>query len=365
MPPKDTIFLHIGMHKTASTSIQVSLHGFTDGTTRYARLGAPNHSVALLRLFDDALVGNTRTRANIGGRDEAVRAKVRARKAMRKNLRSRERNLIMSGEGLSGMSAEGITRMQEHLAPHCREIRVLAYVRDPAGFAPSAWQQRIKGGLSDFQVPKPKYRSRFEAYIDVFGHAAVEFVPFAPQAFRNGCIITDFCDRVGIDVSGIERHHVGSSISAEAAALLMIWNRQQEKVTKRTRSASVVLRSVLTEAFPGNFRFAPELIASRLDRADCDWMEAQAGFFLTDPAPSSASSEGSGSSKTVVIGTEDDLMAVAQDAVPQLETLLRDRGIAVPPEQTPDVMIKALSAGLPSSKTETQAAKANRRRVLG
>ncbi|MCA0873439.1 hypothetical protein LCL97_21625 [Seohaeicola saemankumensis] len=356
MPPKDTIFLHIGMHKTASTSIQVSLRQLADGTTRYARLGAPNHSVALLRMFDDALVAKARARAAEDD-DGGAGARDRVAAALEDSLQSPERNLILSGEGLTRMSPEGIARMQAYLAPRCREIRVLAYVRDPAGFAPSAWQQRIKGGLPDFRVPTPNYRARFEGFIDVFGRAAVEFVRFAPKSFRNGCIITDFCDRVGVDVSQIERHHVGSSMSGEAAALLMLWNRQQKRVTPRTRAASTSLQAVLKEAFPGKFSFSPELIAAHLDQADCDWMEAQAGFALADPANPAASG--------AVIGGEDDLMALARGAVPRLEALLDGRGIAAPAEATPEALIGALSAGLPTSRAATRAAKASRRRVSG
>ena len=48
---KDTVILHIGMAKTATTSIQTGLKGFTDGETRYARLGSSNHSIPLITAF--------------------------------------------------------------------------------------------------------------------------------------------------------------------------------------------------------------------------------------------------------------------------------------------------------------------------
>ena len=44
--------IHIGMHKTGSTSIQRSLQGYRDDRFQYARLGkTANHSLAMYSLF--------------------------------------------------------------------------------------------------------------------------------------------------------------------------------------------------------------------------------------------------------------------------------------------------------------------------
>lgn len=48
---KDVVWLHIGPHKTGSSAIQKALQDYDDGTTRVARLGRPNHSIALTAAF--------------------------------------------------------------------------------------------------------------------------------------------------------------------------------------------------------------------------------------------------------------------------------------------------------------------------
>jgi len=45
------VILHIGQHKTGSTSIQFNLQDFDDGKSRYAQLGHPNHSVPLFTFY--------------------------------------------------------------------------------------------------------------------------------------------------------------------------------------------------------------------------------------------------------------------------------------------------------------------------
>ena len=41
------VILHIGVHKTGTSSIQNALHRFDDGGTFYAQLGNNNHSAVM------------------------------------------------------------------------------------------------------------------------------------------------------------------------------------------------------------------------------------------------------------------------------------------------------------------------------
>lgn len=47
------VILHIGMHKTGTSSIQDCLASFDDGTTRYAQFGVANHSIPMTTIFAD------------------------------------------------------------------------------------------------------------------------------------------------------------------------------------------------------------------------------------------------------------------------------------------------------------------------
>ena len=48
----DEVLIHIGMHKTGSTSIQASIKDYNDGVSAYASLGDENHSVLIYTGFD-------------------------------------------------------------------------------------------------------------------------------------------------------------------------------------------------------------------------------------------------------------------------------------------------------------------------
>ena len=223
---KDTVILHIGMAKTATTSIQTGLKGFTDGDTRYARLGSSNHSIPLITAFRKDPSRHLYYVKR--GMDQATVKKVgiEIREKLLREMQSPERNLVFSGEELCRLTPGEVRRMKTFMDPHCGRFRVLAYIREPLGFASSVYQQVARHRqITELSVPVPHYRRWFAKYIEIFGRQTVEFVLFDPATFRDACIITDFCDRVGIAANRIAKSTRNQSLSTEAVALLVDWNR--------------------------------------------------------------------------------------------------------------------------------------------
>lgn len=318
---KQTIVLHIGMHKTATTSIQNSLAGFTDGTTRYARLGAANHSIPLIT----ALASDPHTHRHFSqrGLNEADVSPLRkaARVRLGRELDSPEPRLILSGEALTDLSPKDMRILARYLGRHADTVHVIAYIREPVGFASSAYQQRIKGGRKNFAVPSPNYRKRFRKVLRVFDGHRVEFVSFEPKTFRNVCIITDFCDRVGVDADQVPKINGNESLSPEAVALLLSLNSSGQT----TVGSPVHLRAreelieALRPAFPGKFAFDAALIRRTVNKADCAWMEEQAGFKLPLPA-----------SNRTGIRRKEDLNALLESTRGPLEDLLTTQNVPLP-----------------------------------
>lgn len=338
MHQKDTIFLHIGMHKTATTSIQSSLDGFSDGVTRYARMGRQNHSVAMISAF-----GTEPQRhhffSNRGlGADDVTAMRTAARNGLARELASPERNLILSGEAMVDLPRGDLESMRLYLEEKAAHLRVMAYVREPVGFAASAFQQQLKGRRAAYDVPLPKYRNRFARFLQAFGRNRVEFFPFDVAGFRNQCIITDFCDRVGIDADQVPRKRRNESLSPTVVALLLDWNRDQVKGqgSPARLAARRALVEALRKAFPGKFAFDPSVVAARIDPEDCAWMEARAGFALPAPPPAPADA---------VTGPED-LAARASASGPALAALLAEHGLEPPRDAPAPALLDALYAHL-------------------
>jgi len=152
-----TCFLHLGLHKTASSSFQQTcasnrkllgkqgLHYplFACEYSRPKRLKINNHSVPLRCLYDQNPKNyHINKRWKINRLDEAIRD---YDAQLTKALES-EASIILSGEGLSLLSGKALSQLLERIRARGFEIRPLALVRSPLDYAHSIAQQLIRGG---------------------------------------------------------------------------------------------------------------------------------------------------------------------------------------------------------------------------
>ena len=198
-------FIHIGMHKTGSSSIQES---FFNSRERLLSRGinylslAANHSGSMYTLFSEhahAYRPNLRR-----GADTPEKAAIR-REAIRGDLiRELEGNksakFIVSGEDLSRLRLAEVTRLRDTLLPHASGFTIIIYVREPYSFLSSAVQQRVQRGFSFDQIWRephlPNYRARIEPYIAAFGRENVDIRMF-PPIDCGGDVVRDFVAAIG------------------------------------------------------------------------------------------------------------------------------------------------------------------------
>ncbi|MDJ0630830.1 MAG: hypothetical protein QNJ44_21415 [Rhodobacter sp.] len=176
--------LHVGFHKTASTSIQETLSqnrrvlrnaGWSYAKfTRFGR-DASNHSVPLITLFDE---NSGKLGINLSAGD-ALEAEYRRYSAeLDQNLRS-DLPLILSGEGASTLNKKGLYRLRQRFADRGWQLRVIAFIRAPTPLLHSTAAQIVKGGSAGVLQKAPlanRLSRRIDAVRAVFPDA--EFYPF-------------------------------------------------------------------------------------------------------------------------------------------------------------------------------------------
>jgi len=339
-PAKD-IVLHIGMAKSGSTAIQTALNGYRDGTTRYARLGR-NHSVPMHTIF---AAEPAQHKFHVRhGHDAATVAALREKHMtrLRRDLSTGPPRLILSGEGMSQMDAPDVAAMKRGLDPWCCSYRIIAYLRDPAGFMASHYQQLLKFGRCDFDITPPCYRAMFQAYVDLFEPGCIDWVRFDPAGFAQGSVVMDFAARLGLDHSRIDDVRANTSLSAEAAGLLLHWNLRGGAALGTpalVRARGLTVRQ-LAAWFPGRFGLTPDVTEQALDQDDLRWMEEQAGFALTARLVTD-SEDG--------IGSQADLLDAGAGAATSLGARLRDVGLEPGPPD-PAALVARLHAALLSGE---------------
>lgn len=333
---KQTLWLHIGPHKTGTTSIQNALDGYDDGATRYARLGLPNHSIALTCAFGIDLKDNA-TLGRFGiPFEEAGDIGADVRQVLAEELSTPGHTLILSGEGMSVFGPQDFGALADFVRPFVHRTRVLAYARDPLSRLSSMVQQVVRVGTLDLATLSLSYRSQLEAALTTFGKDNMAVKRFDTSLFPGGSPVADFCQSVGADPTGREDVHARTGVSRDVIGLLHRWNQTEAAVqgsTERFRARTRLI-NVLSRTFPGRFRLAPAYARSLLPPDDLEWLRDEIGIDFTGALDGAEDLAGD-------VGSIDDLGLVSAETHKRLAALARNRG--VPPG---DGSIEAIMSAL-------------------
>jgi len=317
------VLLHLGMHKTGSTSIQAVWNGYKDERIEYASMGLPNHSLVLQRAFLDGKAAN-RVYKNS---DEAKRPKQHgaAVQKLESVLTGTSRSVILSAESLFRFEAGACQRCASFLRRHVDRIDSLLYVRAPESFARSVFQERLKKGEASFDLRHiiPAYKARALNWAEALG-AEPTYVMFDRSTLHEGDVVADFGMRAGLDLGWAKsRAHLqnrNTSLSAEAMAALYVLrhklgappSHEEERVRQRR------LIEVLGGFGSQRYDFGRDLMQAALDERaeDIAWIEGRLGRSF----PSETVKD------PVVFGSERDILEYGEAQAGALRDYLRGQG---------------------------------------
>jgi hypothetical protein len=200
-----TFYVHIGVYKTGSTSIQNTLFNnrekLLENGINYLSI-EPNHSPMFFSLFAREPHEDLR---NIMRRMDTPEKAAAFNDAIKRKLRdefskNKSPKMVISAEGLSTVY-NGAEQLKELLDPHASAYRIIVYVRDPYEYTSSATFQRLKEGLAlndpSRRLAIPEYKSWLWKYVCVFGRQNVDFRIFDSSRFVGGELLPDFLAAIG------------------------------------------------------------------------------------------------------------------------------------------------------------------------
>lgn len=220
------VFLHIGLHKTGSSSIQQSLRFYDDGSTFYAELGVANHSEPLISVFSSNYL-EYRNFIIQGFNQKKIKDLRKTTLSKLTSQISKDRNqMILSGEDLSDLKEDDIKKLIEFFNEKNIELVVIAYLRNPRDWRKSIFQQKIKGGESNIKLAFVKnFRliKRLKRFQSVFGSSKIIIKDFNKSELKNGCVVEDFCSELKINPPN-QIINANESLSLPAIKLLFLFN---------------------------------------------------------------------------------------------------------------------------------------------
>lgn len=283
-----TCYLHLGMPKTGSSSIQEAFYGYSDPTLMYAKLKEKNHGFPLAAAFSD----NPQNLREFRWR-ETPPIKIKARVARMKNqieeACSGTKSVIFSAEAvIDQLNPSEFSGLVQKMKTHFDRVVAIAYVRPLGSLASSQMQQRIRMGLREFKLPAPNYRKRFEPVLNVVPKEDCIFVRFDREDLIGGDIVEDFAHRMSLESAPKSDTVTNESLSAEALGALYAFNRfcaPALRLRYRTKMRRELERSLL-QVGSTKFGLSQDIVSAHVEkhRADIDWIEDVCGFNVTGSA---------------------------------------------------------------------------------
>lgn len=328
-------WLHIGMHKTGTTSLQANLKRIgSTAAWEYICIGGKLHMNTPFHAMFATNPFHYHWFHKQGISPEALAEKganLRERLAEAISTSPSE-TIIMSAEALPLVDKAGVQRIKEFLDPLFDEIRVIGYVRPPISYKISIFQEMVKGGRSTLELDKIKlnYRRKFEKFDQVFGRDNVILRKFDPATFANGCTVSDFFATIGLappERSTIKR--ANESMTQGACGILYAYRKFGPGYGSGPGvvAENLQLIKVLTAMKGPKFAAARTMAAAglELETADIRWMETRLGTGLTE---SSKGDDG--------ITCENDLLRVSRETLDQfVMRFQRIQETKIPPERIP------------------------------
>lgn len=219
------VILHVGMHKTGTSSIQASLASYDDGTTVYAQLEVPNHSIPITTVFADDPESYHIWKSQGASPDLVRQRKNLYSYLLNRHLRdsTRER-LIISAEDIGNLTYDEQRRLIDYFRSRDLDLKVICLTRDPRSLMSSLVQQHIRGGIAPLGEFRLDYRAYLKCFYDNLPHDRIIVRDFEAMTGAHGDVVRAFSILARIRPEHSAATRENESLSADAARLVFRFN---------------------------------------------------------------------------------------------------------------------------------------------
>lgn len=295
------LFLHIGLHKTASSSFQhtcaANRTSLLKQDLHYPLFDCPegnqqeinNHSIPLFSLYTTK---PERYPVHLRWGIQDIQAVNNAYQKQLEQALNQNHDLLLSGEDVASLEADELQKLLGDLRDCGRELIAFACVRSPYAFHCSQVQQQVKDGVAMNPVGLCPQRHRISKLKQVFGKS-LHWIPFTEACRHPQGPVGHFLKFCGIDPTTITIHNCNEGRSAELVRIQNLLNHHQPRI----RDGALNPQHIRLRPFQGSrFLLQPKELAELTDHLNTEnaALEELLGPGFGDPErPTSSSSFGS------------------------------------------------------------------------
>ena len=235
---KKTIFLHIGLEKTGTTSIQNFLFNNAEQLQKISIfyptvLGENQTSLCIYS-------GQTKYIESLASENREIQIKKDLPQTIKSIINNFEKsnckNLVFSNEHLSSRlkNANDIKNLKELFAPYSYHVKIVMYVRNQVDLLESLYFEGIKDGgknrlcdwANNFTYFELDYMQMLEKWESVFGKDSIMVKLFDRSILKNGDAVDDFLDLLSIenDEKFIRSNNQNISLGYKSMEFMRMYN---------------------------------------------------------------------------------------------------------------------------------------------
>ena len=282
--------MHIGMHKTGSSSIQHNLYQKKFSNFSYFDLGTENHSIPIYSYLADNPYNYHihkrlgRTKSDVDNYNKQFIEKFENHMKNNKEFET----FILSGEDICVLSPQSLRKLKKFLLKYFHKIKIVGYVREPISYMTSEFQERVKIGLHTFNINHlySSYKNKFEKFDHIFGKENVELFLFDPKQLHNNDVTSDFLFNMQlIESCETDFKRTNESLSLEATSIMYLFNKCKyeykilELRSKKYQNFQQYILPFMQKIGKSKLKFSNDLLLNIIQHRtdDIGWIESRLG----------------------------------------------------------------------------------------
>ena len=230
------IFLHIGMHKTGTSSIQRTLFQAHDLLKNFnvfypTSLGE-NHSIPLFSNFCENPSRYYLHVKNGLSQKEIEQFNKNYISSFLDELKHNQNTdtLVLSGEDVSSLTETDLIRLRSFINKELvdYELNIVYFIRNPWDYITSSTQEYLKVGHNKPSIPNSIYEACLAKFITVFGKETISVYSFEVACENEYGPVGEFLKIIGIPIIELKQFpifRVNESLSYQAVEIIEYVNR--------------------------------------------------------------------------------------------------------------------------------------------